>query len=378
MRKGNWVDFKEVRARVTIEETLRFLGVDTLTRREGKLMGPCPVHGGDNPRAFHVDTNKSLWFCFTGCQRGGNQLDLVAAVRDISVRDAALALKRHFLNGNTIEKAKESEAEQLTRSARTAGGGTPPRVTRESKTQPTPLAETPKEAAPTERETRKQSIPRDPNPVLNISLALAADHPHIVEERRLSIETAEHFGIGYCSRGILRGTIAVPIHNRDGELVAYAGRRLKPQQIAEHGKYRFPKGFARDLELYNLHRAMTHLEEMGYLILVEGFFAVMRLAEYGYPNAIASMGARLSSEQAQLLSEIPEVVIIYDGDDAGTIGEVAARELLEANGVIVRTVTLPVGMSPDEMDPRAIRWLVNGIGALDLSHVAIATVGRVS
>lgn len=372
MRKGNWVDFKEVRERVSIEEALRFLGVETLTRREGKLMGPCPVHGGSNPRAFHVDTNKNLWFCFTGCQRGGNQLDLVAAVQDCSIREAALALKHHFLD--SVESHDNSEGAELARAARTAGGEAPSPGRTAGATSTEPPTRTRDEAVAPDT---KQTAPRDPNPVLAISLVLASDHPHITAERGLSIETAEHFGIGYCSRGILRGTIAIPIHNANGDLVAYAGRRLKPQQIAEHGKYRFPKGFARDLELYNLHRATAHLDEMRYLVLVEGFFSVMRLADYGYPNTIASMGARLSAEQAALLAGVPEVIIIYDGDEAGAVGAIAAQELLQSHCVCVRLVTLPTGRSPDDLDPRCIRWLINGMGALDLSHVAIATVGRV-
>ena len=65
-------------------------------------------------------------------------------------------------------------------------------------------------------------------------------------------ETVEHFGIGYCSRGIMRGTIAIPIHDEEGQLVASAGRRLKPSDIREYGKYKLPKGFKQERVLYKL------------------------------------------------------------------------------------------------------------------------------
>ena len=349
MRNANWVDFKEIRERVTIVDALSFLGIDNLRRQGNKLIGPCPVHGGSNNRAFHVDTKKNVWFCFTECHRGGNQLDLVSAVRDVSIREAALALKHHFAVDRSPDRSGSNADE-----------------TSAASTIPT------RDAGLASVEGRTYVIEEHrSNPVLTISLPVASDHPHILDHRGLRQATAEHFGIGYCSRGILRGTIAIPIHNPNGELVAYAGRRLKPQQIAEHGKYRFPKGFARDLELYNFHRAQASVEEHGFVILVEGFFAVMRLYEWGHPNAVASMGARLSSAQSQLLSVVPEVIVIFDGDDAGRQGSAKANELLVQVGATSRVGVLPNGRSPDEVEPRALRWLINGMRALDLSRVVM-------
>ena len=53
---GPWIDFHELRRRVTLEDVVfRFYGIDTLERDGQKLVGPCPVHGGDSPRAFHAD-----------------------------------------------------------------------------------------------------------------------------------------------------------------------------------------------------------------------------------------------------------------------------------------------------------------------------------
>ena len=66
-----------------------------------------------------------------------------------------------------------------------------------------------------------------------------------------------HFGVGYCSRGIMRGCIAIPVQDEDGALVAYAGRRLKASDIKEYGKYKLPKGFRKEFVLYNYHRAAS-------------------------------------------------------------------------------------------------------------------------
>src|SRR5579871_4116037 len=96
---GQWVNFAEVRARVSLEDVLlRYYKIENLKRDGRKLIGPCPVHGGDSPRAFHADLDKNVWHCFSRCQRGGNQLDLVSSKEKIGIREAALRLKEYFFS----------------------------------------------------------------------------------------------------------------------------------------------------------------------------------------------------------------------------------------------------------------------------------------
>lgn len=346
--RGGWVDFKDVRSRVSLEDVLvRYYRVKRLKRNGTKLTGPCPVHGGDNPRAFHADLDKQVWHCFTGCGRGGNQLDLVALKDDLTIRDAALRLQEHFLGPETATKGKQpagrthdaGEEDDEATDSRAEGGDTETEV-----------------AAP------------EPNPVLSLRLALQGDHPHLTEDRGLSRATTELFGVGYANRGIMRGTIAIPIHNSGGELVAYAGRHLKPEAIREHGKYKFPKGFRKELELYGYHLAMEHLGEG--LILVEGFFSVLKLYEAGLQGVVASMGCQLSEYQAALLLNASDVIVMYDGNDAGRRGTDGVRERLGGK-VTLRVVTLPSGFEPEMLSPRALRWLVNGMRALNLTDVSL-------
>src|ERR1041384_7186413 len=94
----NWVNFAEIRAKVSLEDVLvRLYGLTTLKREGDTLIGPCPVHGRDSPRAFHADVVKNVWHCFSRCQGGGNQLDLVAKKEGIGIREAALKLQAMFL-----------------------------------------------------------------------------------------------------------------------------------------------------------------------------------------------------------------------------------------------------------------------------------------
>lgn len=343
---GQWVDFAEIRARVSLEDVLfRYYNVQGLKKQGTKLVGPCPVHGGSSPRAFHAELSKNVWHCFSKCRRGGNQLDFVAAKEGISIRDAALKLKEYFL-GSDDEPETESEEPAPPKKE-----GTRPKKRRES------ASSAGDEPAEPER-----------NRPLEVTLQLAGDHPHLARDRGLASETIEHFGVGYCSRGIMRGCIAIPIHDEDGTLVAYAGRRLKPKSIDEHGKYKLPKGFRKELVLYNLHRARE--VEMG-LILVEGFFSVMALHEAGFTNAVASMGCEVSDAQVALLAEAADVIVLFDGNEAGWSGAETVREKL-AGKVPVRVIRLPQDTEPEDLPPRALRWLVNGMRSIDLAEVSFS------
>lgn len=342
---GEWIDFTDLKAKVSLEDVIvRYYGLETLARKGSKLIGPCPVHGGDSPRAFNADLEKGVWFCYTKCRGGGNQLDLVARKEGVSIREAALRLKAHFLG---------------------EGNGAAPRP-----------ASRPPNGSPSERGGGASRAPRRDasddagNPPLDVRLQLDGTHPHLVRERELRPETVAHFGVGYCARGILRGMIAVPIHDEEGALVAYAGRRLQAQAIREEGKYKLPKNFKKQLVLYNFHRAVPFAAEHG-LILVEGFFSVMKLYEAGLQNVVASMGTDLSEAQAELLGQAREVVLLFDGDEAGRAGALAARTLLEGR-VPTRLVTLPENLEPEGLSAHELRWLLEGLDRLGLSEIAFS------
>src|SRR5947208_10391311 len=89
--KKPFVDFRAVRARITMEQVLVHYNVlDAFKRTGSRLSGPCPIHGGSNPTQFRVDTDKNLWNCFSECKNGGNVLDFIARKEDVSIHDAAI------------------------------------------------------------------------------------------------------------------------------------------------------------------------------------------------------------------------------------------------------------------------------------------------
>ena len=82
------IDFGRLKRAAPIDRVLALYDV-SLKRSGPQLIGCCPIHRGTNPRAFVVSTTKNAWRCFGDCNRGGNVIDLVAALETLSPTDAA-------------------------------------------------------------------------------------------------------------------------------------------------------------------------------------------------------------------------------------------------------------------------------------------------
>src|SRR5439155_22083787 len=108
-------------------------------------------------------------------------------------------------------------------------------------------------------------------------------HPYLTQERGLAEATIDVFGLGYhVGKGIMHHRAVIPIHNDQGELVAYAGRWPGDDLPSGSGKYTSPPNFRKSLILFNLHRAREHAREG--LIVVEGFFTVFEFWQRGRKN----------------------------------------------------------------------------------------------
>jgi hypothetical protein len=96
-----WVDFKAVKAAVTMKMALDRYQITGLKQTGDELRGACPIHkGASNSRQFSVNLTKNAFQCFyTDCKARGNVLDFVALMEGCSVRDAALKLAGWFTVG---------------------------------------------------------------------------------------------------------------------------------------------------------------------------------------------------------------------------------------------------------------------------------------
>ena len=307
---SDWVDFSEIKSRVTIEQVLRCYRVDWL-RRSGaqQYRGRCPIHQGQGKEAFHANFRQNLFHCFA-CGAGGNVLDLVAAMEACTVREAALRLRASQVSGPSIPPGQR----QLV--------------------------------------TKKRTV----NSPLGFSLTLDRRHSYL-SRRGIDASTADWFEVGYYGGGgLMSGRIAIPIHDERGRLVAYCGRAIEG---AAAPRYRFPAGFQKSHVLFNYHRALETSSNR--LIVVEGFFDCIRVHQAGFPCVVALMGARLSRAQRALVTDrFSNIVLLLDGDPTGRRATAQIASDL-APALTVTDVLLPAGLQPDQMPAVEIRQVLAGV-----------------
>jgi DNA primase len=270
MPKSQYVDFKAVKASVSMLQILDHYGLtERFKRNNDSLSGSCPLHNGDNPTQFRVSLSKNCWNCFGQCKRGGNVLDFVALKESVPLRQAALRISEWF---NLSFEAPTTNGK----------GGTGKETTNPARSQARIKSANGGEDA-------------CPNKPLGFQLQnLDAAHPYL-KERGLSKEAVTEFGLGYCAKGSMSGRIVIPIHNAEGQLIAYAGRW--PGEPTEGTpKYRLPAGFKKAQELFNIHRAIQQPPDVP-LVIVEGFFDCIKLWQHGLKRVVALMGTAASSSR---------------------------------------------------------------------------------
>ncbi len=152
---------------------------------------------------------------------------------------------------------------------------------------------------------------------------------------------------GYYDR--FKGRITFPILGYRGNIIAYGGRVIgkgMPKYINSSDTPLFHK---RD-NLYGFYQAKDAIIESDCALLVEGYSDVIRCHQYGFTNAVASLGTAFTENQAQQLKKwCSKVIIIYDSDDAGIKATQKAAEILVDVGLFVKIVHLTKGDDPDSI-----------------------------
>jgi DNA primase len=342
MPKSSFVDFKAVKAAITMEQVLEHYGIlDKFKRGADSLSGPCPIHKGSNPTQFRISISKNIWNCFSECKHGGNVLDFIARMDDVSIHAAALkAIEWFKLDPEAMSADSHEEAEKPSEAPKTSDA---PR--------------------PTAAKTARVQENGAPNAPLKFRLdKLERSHPYLAE-RGLTLETVIDFGIGYCAKGMMAERIAIPIQNPEGNVVAYAGRF--PGEPAEGTpKYKLPQGFRKSLELYNIDRAIKEPADKP-LVIVEGFFDCMKLHQSGYRKVVALMGSTMSAGQEELVRRHTNagshVIVMLDEDEAGKAGrEDIAVRLAKFCFVKTHVFDQP-GAQPDQLSAEGVVEILEGL-----------------
>lgn len=322
----------------------------TLKRAGGTFRGPCPFHQGKNPN-FSVDPKRRIYHCFK-CGESGDVftylrkrygMDWPSSVRHVAER-----------SGITIREVTARRE------------GPDPREA---------LWEVNAAAEDWFRRTLREATSANP----------ARDY---LAQRAVETDIADRFGLGFAPRdglrahlatlgfddgrqfesGLLvkrqdsdelrprfRGRLMFPIYDTSGRVAGFGGRVIgagEPKYLNSPETIAFSKGKM----LYGLNWARNAIRKADRVLLVEGYFDLVRLVVAGVEEVIAPLGTALTTDQASLISRHSKnAFLVYDSDKAGLKATFRAADELLRHGVSVRVVTLPPGEDPDTFARKAGR-----------------------
>ncbi|WP_298858645.1 CHC2 zinc finger domain-containing protein [uncultured Sulfitobacter sp.] len=336
MTKTAYINFKDVRAALDFPTVLSHYQIEPVgTGDQLKII--CPFHDDTKP-SCGVNTAKGVYNCFS-CDAKGNAMEFVARMEGEDPTTTT-GIRKGALHALEIMGLDEADFRN---------GGGKDRATTPTTKKPV-RAKTPKTGSKKPAKSKQDEPDDEPkgeiNPPLKFTLELDQEHVFF-EQRNISNETTNRFGLGYCKKGIMAGRICIPLHDENDELVAYAGRYAQEELPEGTLRYKLPKGFQKSHVLFNLNRIKN--QSVKHLVIVEGFWSVFRLDSEDIPT-VATMGTALTDEQVEQIvaTGIRYATVLFDSDEAGKNGAQEAVKKLSPY-LYVRQLVLPENVKPDDM-----------------------------
>ena len=333
----------ELVARNPIEDVV---GQYVNLRRSGaNMFGLCPFHG-EKTASFSVAPDKGIYYCF-GCHKGGGVINFQMEIDGLSYPDAVRALAKRVGMEVPEDEQYQSRYRQQER-----------------------LWALHKEAArffhsqlyaPVGKDALNYAFGRGmPKSTLTtFGIGYAPDSwDSMVKALRAKGYTDQELidsGLVTVSRknGSLfdrfRDRLMFPIIDVRGNVIGFGGRIMNNKDKSAAKYLNSPETliFNKRKNLFALNLAKK--SKLGYLILVEGYMDAIALHQYGFDCAVASLGTALTEDGAALLRRYTDqVVLIYDGDNAGQNATKRAIPILEKAGLQVKVLQMRDAKDPDE------------------------------
>ena len=315
-----------------------------LKRAGARLVGLCPFHG-EKTASFSVSPDVGLYYCF-GCHKGGGVISFTMDIEGLSYGDAV-----HVLAKRAGMSIPEDEQYQSRYKAQERLWALHKEAARFFHSQL---------YAPIGENALRYALGRGMSKSIltTFGVGYAPDRwdALVIEMRMKGYSDGELIGSGLAVKSEKTGNLhdrfrdrlMFPIIDVRGNVIAFGGRTLKNDK--DTAKYlNSPESiiFNKRKNLFGLNLAKK--SKQGYLLLVEGNIDVVALHQYGFDNAVASLGTSLTEEQATLITRyVDQVVLLYDGDAAGQNATQRAIPILEKAGLQVKVLQMKDAKDPDE------------------------------
>ncbi len=308
-----------------------------LRKNGANFKAVCPFHNDSNP-SLVISPSKQIYHCFS-CGAGGDSIKFVMEYEKLNYPETIEKLANMYnfsLTYTDSEEKKEDRKlmENLTLFFR--------KKLDNQKTAKEYLLQ---------RGIGQSTIEK-----FELGYAPSSDETlNFLRSYGYSIGEAKEFGVADISQNSDRAycrfidRIIYPIRSRNGRIVGFGGRTIT-NHPAKYINSPQTKYFNKSRLLYGYFFAKEHIFKQKRIIITEGYMDTIMLHQAGFHNAVATLGTALTQEHLPLITKMePEIILAYDGDDAGILAALKASILLSQHSFKGGVILFGDGMDPADM-----------------------------
>ncbi len=310
----------------------------SLVPKGKNYFGVCPFHDDNNP-SMSVSPDKKIYKCFS-CGATGSVFKFVMDYENISFPEAVKKLADIAgikIDIKTSTKKKKNTVlydiyklslKYYTNNINTTAG---------------------KEA---KKYLKQRNIDENIIKEFKIGLATKSNLANILIKKYKEedvLKTGLIYKNDYGYMDLFYDRIMFPLYDLEGNAVAYSGRIYNKEDNSKYINTRETEIFKKGELLYNYHKAKEKARQKNLIIVMEGFMDVIRAHTIGIDNVVATMGTAVTKNQANLIKRLAkEVILCFDGDDAGAKATISCADELIKIGVTPKVIRLENNLDPDE------------------------------
>lgn len=323
----------------------------TLRKRGVNYVGLCPFHDDKTP-SFYVSPAKGVCKCFA-CGEGGSAVHFIMKHEQITYPEALRWLARKY--NIEIQERELTDEEKREASERESMFI----INEWAKDYFRDIMHNDVDGQAIGKQYFRSRGIRD-DIMQKFQLGYALPRRNAMSEEALKKGYKEEFLLktGLCYKkdnGELvdryAGRVIFPWFNVSGKVNAFGGRLLDSRTKGVQQKYvNSPESdiYHKDHELYGLYQAKKAMVKEDCVYMVEGYTDVIAMHQCGIENVVANSGTALSVYQIRLLRRFTSnVILLYDGDEAGIHAAMRGTDMLLTEGMNIKVLLLPDGDDPD-------------------------------
>jgi len=334
----------EIRDRSSIQEVVS--DYVTLKKTGKNYKGLCPFHSEKTP-SFMVNEEKQIFHCF-GCGEGGDVFTFLMKAGQFSFPQAVEELaKRYGVQLPSRELSATQNKEMAKREALF-------HINQIASEYFHDLLTKRREGEEGRKYLSQRGISQEV--IVEHRLGTSTDRwdglVKYLQEKKVSLELAWELGLIFPKKregwyDAFRGRILFPIFDLHQRIVGFGGRVIRegqPKYLNSSESSIYHKGEV----LYGLQVAKRYATEKDCVIIVEGYFDLLTLHQYGLNHSVATLGTALTTQHIRILKRYTKnLITLFDADQAGVQATLRSLPLFLEEEVAGKTIVLPKGEDPD-------------------------------